>query len=444
VPEVLNLARLARLTVIITHQFDLTSSAQSESKSDAAGSVSNPRRWGIVFLLFVASVINYFDRGTISVALPLISADLHLGPEIKGALLASFFTSYALMQLPMGWFADRFNLRWFYTAAFALWSLAQGLTGLATGLAMLIFFRILLGVGEAIYLPGGTKIVSLLFRPQERGTPSGIFDCGTRAGLALGAPLTALLIGHYGWRRMFVIVGVGAIFWLIPWLMVFPSHIGKAKAQDAGGAPPSLRPSRLGVTFNRNLVGICIGFFCFDYYWYLLVTWLPDYLVTARHLTLLRAGFYSSLPFLVFGAGEPLGGWIADRLVSLGWDQTRTRKWIVTFAFLTGLLLIPAARTDSPTLAVWLICGASLVGLATANLIVILQSCAPHEEIGVWTGFENFAGNIGGILAPFATGLLIQETGSYFPGFALAPLVLVAGLLAYWFIVGELKPAQIG
>jgi len=403
--------------------------------------VSNSRRWSIVGLLFVASFINYFDRGTISVALPLISADLHLGPEIKGALLASFFTSYALMQLPMGWFADRYNLRWLYTGAFALWSLSQGLTGLAAGLGMLICFRIMLGVGESIYLPGGTKIVSLLFSPKDRGLPSGIFDSGTRAGLALGAPLTALLIVHYGWRKMFVIVGTGAIFWLIPWLMVFPSTLGSVKKREPVG-PPAAPASWRYVTFNRNLVGICLGFFCFDYYWYLLVNWLPDYFVTARHLTLLSAGVYSSLPFFVFGASEPLGGWIADRLVTLGWDETRTRKWIVTIAFLTGLLLIPAAWAENSTTAIWLIAGASLVGLATANLIVILQCCAPENEVGVWTGFENFAGNIGGILAPFLTGLLIQKTGSYLPGFVLAPMVLVAGLLAYWFVVGELKPAE--
>jgi nitrate/nitrite transporter NarK len=84
--------------------------------------------------------------------------------------------------------------------------------------------------------------------------------------------------------------------------------------------------------------------------------------------------------------------------------------------------------------------GASLVGLATGNLFAIIQSCAPPEDVGVWTGFENFAGNVGGVIAPAATGLLIAGTSSYLPGFALAALVLLTGLLAYWFIVGELKP----
>src|SRR6476646_7091656 len=120
------------------------------------------RRWTIVGLLFTASLINYFDRATISFALPLISTELHLGPESKGVLLSAFFWSYTLMQIPMGVLADRVNLRWLYAGAFTLWSVSQGLIGFSTGLGTLIAFRILLGIGEAVYLPGGSKIVSLL------------------------------------------------------------------------------------------------------------------------------------------------------------------------------------------------------------------------------------------------------------------------------------------
>jgi ACS family D-galactonate transporter-like MFS transporter len=410
-----------------------------ESAAVIDGGASH-RRWWIVLLLFIASLINYLDRATISMALPLISHDLGLGPASKGLLLSAFFWSYALMQVPIGWCADRFNLRWLYAGMFMLWSLAQGLTGFAWSLAALIGFRIVLGAGESIYLPGGSKIVSLLFSPRDRGLPCGLFDFGTRTGLVLEGILIPWLLVHYGWRRAFMFVGFAALMWLIPWLAVFPKRLsgGDAGSSSQPAAAVSRRPR--GVTLNRNLLGICLGFFCFDYYWYLLVTWLPDYLVTVRHLTILRAGFYSSLPFFVFGVSEPLGGWIADRLVHRGWNHTRTRKGVVTLAFLTGLLLIPAARVDTANAAILLVIGGSLVGLSTGNLIVILQSCSPPEEVGIWTGIENFSGNVAGILAPVATGLLIKQTGSYFPGFALAAVVLLAGLLAYWLVVGELKP----
>src|SRR6476619_5347032 len=99
------------------------------------------RRWAIVGLLFTASLINYFDRATISFALPLISKELSLGPEANGVLRSAFFWSYTLMQIPMGVLADRVNLRWLYAGAFTLWSMAQGLTGFSTGLASLIALR---------------------------------------------------------------------------------------------------------------------------------------------------------------------------------------------------------------------------------------------------------------------------------------------------------------
>jgi MFS transporter, ACS family, D-galactonate transporter len=401
---------------------------------------SNSRRWGVVGLLFTASVINYLDRAAISFALPLISRDFHLTPETKGLLLSSFFWSYALMQVPIGWCADRFNLRWLYAGAFALWSLAQGLTGLAGSLAVLIGFRILLGIGESIYLPGGVKIISLLFTGKDRGLPSGLFDFGTRTGLIVEGVLVPWLLTRYGWRHTFLLLGFTAMVWIVPWLWVFPSRIAAANRIQV--SPKSVIPSsnRWAAFLNRNLLGICLGFFCFDYYWYVLVTWLPDYLVTVRHLTIVQAGLYGSLVFFTFGISEPIGGWIADTLIRRGWDETRTRKGIVTIAFLTGFFMITAMRATETRTAIWLLMAAALVGLATGNLLVILQCCAPHEKVGIWTGAENFAGNLAGVVAPLAVGLLIRRTGSYIPGFELGSVVLLVGLFAYWFVVGDLNP----
>ncbi len=393
-----------------------------------------------MWLLFIASLINYLDRSSLSLALPLLSRDLGLGPESKGLLLSAFFWSYALLQIPVGWAADRVNLRWLYFGAFVLWSLGQGLTGFAASLGMLILFRLLLGVGESIYLPGGTKIVSLLFNSTERGLPCGLFDFGTRMGLVLGGLVIPWMLVRLNWRVSFRLLGFAGLIWLIPWLWATRGRLAQPPRPKVS-ARTSKQQLRWLLT-NRNLIGICLGFFCFDYYWYLFVTWLPDYLVTVRHLTILRAGVFSSLPYFVFGASEPLGGWIADRLTAVGWDETRTRKGIVTIAFLSGLLLIPASRVQSASAAIALIAGASMVGLATGNLMVILQCCAPHEDVGLWTGFENFAGNVAGALAPLLTGLLISRTGSYAPGFALAAGVLIAGIFCYWFIVGELRPQR--
>jgi nitrate/nitrite transporter NarK len=127
-------------------------------------------------------------------------------------------------------------------------------------------------------------------------------------------------------------------------------------------------------------------------------------------------------------------------LIHRGHDETRTRKTILTISFLSGLLLIAVVYARTATAALVFLTGASLVGLGTGNIFAILQSCAPPGEVGVWTGIENLVGNVGGILAPLVTGFLIAHTGSYVPGFTFAAILLVMGLLAYWIIVGELKP----
>lgn len=388
-------------------------------------------------LLFTASMINYMDRATLSMALPSISDDLHLGPAAKGVLTSAFFWSYALMQIPIGWCADRFNLRWLYAVMFTIWSLVCGLAGLAGSLTTLIVLRIILGFGESIYLPGGMRIISRLFPPHERGLPSGLFDFGTRSGLVLDGILIPWLIIHHGWRNMFFIVGFTALVWLIPWLMFFPSRLNQ-RSTSAAGVAPSL--SRTALTFDRNLLGICLGFFCFDYFWYVMLTWLPDYLVKGRGLPIEEAGLYAAITFFVFGITEPLGGWLADGLIRRGWNETRTRKGIVTLAFFMGLIVIPAVSVANVPLAVALIFAAGLVGLAAGNLLAILQCCAPPDQVGIWTGVKNFCGNLGGIVAPLAMGLLLGRTGSYAPGFVLGALILVTGILPYWLIVGELRP----
>ena len=403
-----------------------------------AARISSRRRWVLIILLFAAALINYLDRATISVALPQISGELFLGPTAKGVLLSAFFWSYALMQVPIGWLADRVSLRWLYAGSFALWSLACGFTGLAGSLAALIVLRIVLGVGESIYLPGSVKFVSLTFPTEERGLPTAIFDSGVRAGLAIGAPLVAWLVSRHGWRKMFMLVGFSSLAWVLPWIAAFPSRLGRSGQQRNAAAPEPAAHRRL--TFNRNLLGASVGFFCFGYYNYLLVTWLPDYLVEVRHLTILKAGFLAAIPYIVWAVAEVAGGWVSDRLVRRGRNETRVRKVMITAGFATGLMLIPAALVGNLTASIILMAGGSLVGLASPNLLIVFQACAPRDEVGMWMGFGNFIGNIGGVLSPLLTGILISATGSYVPGFALAPIILVAGLLAYWFIVGELKP----
>lgn len=401
--------------------------------------VSNKRRWTIVWLLFAASLINYFDRQTLSFALPILGKEFNLDPVQKGWIASAFFWTYALMQIPMGLCVDRFNLRWVYAGAFALWSFAQGITGFAGSLWMLIVCRMLLGIGESIYLVGGTKIVSLFFPLSQRGLPCGIFDAGTRTGLVLEGLTIGWMLNKFGWRVTFAIVGFAAFIWLVPWFLATPARMRDASAGD----PPreQLTWNAVGTLLrNRDFLGVLIGFFCFDYYWYFLITWLPSYLYDVRQLTILKSAIYTSLPMLVFGVCQPLGGWISDRLVSQGRDPAVVRKGIITVAFLSGLLIIPAAHVDNANVALALIMGGCLVGLSAANQLLLLQACSPPKKIGLAVGVYNFVGNIAGILAPPITGLAIKLSGgSYTSAFVLAAVMLAASVLSYWLIVGPMR-----
>jgi MFS family permease len=400
--------------------------------------VSNARRWTIVWLLFFASLINYFDRQTLSFALPLISKDFALSKAQQGWLSSAFFWSYALMQIPMGCWVDRANLRWLYAGAFVLWSLAQTATGLTGTLGALIACRIVLGLGESIYLVGGTKVVSLFFPLSQRGLPCGLFDAGTRTGLVLEGLIIGFLLHHFGWRNTFVCVGLAAFIWLLPWFLTTPKQM-RDPSPDAA-APKFSWQDLWTLLRNRDLLGVLLGFFCFDYYWYFLIIWLPSYFVDVRQMNIMDAAIRAAVPMLVFGLCLPLGGWLADRLIRRGADPARTRKTIISFAFLSGLLIIPAATTGSRDIALLLIAGGCLVGLSGANQLLLLQACTPSKQIGLAVGVYNFVGNMAGITAPIITGYVIQWSGgSYTTAFVVAAVMLAASTLSYWFVVGPMR-----
>ncbi|MGA2328977.1 MAG: MFS transporter [Bryobacteraceae bacterium] len=393
------------------------------------------RRWLIAALLFVAGLINYFDRTIVSVALPVIAADLHLGHAKMGILLSAFFWSYALMQVPIGWLSDRYNLRWLYAACFALWSLTCGLTGFAGSLGVMVVLRVLLGIGESIYLPGGMKLVSVLFPAKDRGLASGLVNCGTRAGLAFGAPLIAALVVAFGWKNSFFLLGFTSILWLGPWLIALPSRASTVTHAGRGRGNWSL------AKVDRNLLGMSLAHIGYGYYFYLMVTWLPAYLVESRHLPLKTAGAYAVVPYLTFTLCEPIGGWLADRLVAVGWDEIFSRKVIITVSYLASLLLIPAGLVSGTAPAVVLLGGASLVGLSTGNIFALVQRITRNGEVGFSIGFLNLAGNLSGVVAPLATGLIIAQTGSYFPAFVVAVVVLLSAIPIYWLMVkGAAQP----
>jgi cyanate permease len=196
------------------------------------------------------------------------------------------------------------------------------------------------------------------------------------------------------------------------------------------------------ITVDRNLVGVCIGFFCYNYRWYLLMTWLPTYLVKERGMTILGAGLMAALPYWVYASMQPFGGRLGDVLIRRGLDASKVRKGLVVFGCVCGLLILPVPLMHSVSMVFVLLLVSSLTGLAVANMMVIQQACAPPAEVGRWAGVMNCSGNLAGVAAPFITGLLVSRTGSYLVPFALGALVMIPGILAYLFVVGKIAPPK--
>ncbi len=388
-------------------------------------------RWTLVLLVATASFINYLDRGSLAVALPIMSNDLGLDPIAQGIALSAFFWTYTLMQIPMGRIVDRFDIKKVYAVSFAIWSVSAAATGLATGLWTLVVARVFLGIGEAVYLPGGLKVVSLHFSSEETAWPAGLFDLGTKLGLAIGTAIDVWLLVRYGWRSLFFRTGLLGLLWLIPWMLFYPS-----RRPDAGETPGL---DWRALFQSRALLGICIGFFCWDYFWYFLISWLPTYLHTVRHMSMTRIALFGGLPYLIFAGAEAIGGLAAGAMIRRGLGLSRVTKSYVSAGFLIGLLIIPAAIVDSTTASIVLLLASSMSGIGLGCLISFPKICAREGEVALWVGIMNAAGNVGGVIAPIVTGVVVQKTGSYVPAFLTVAVVLVVGIVAYTTIVPDLS-----
>jgi sugar phosphate permease len=174
-------------------------------------------------MLVLSGVVNYIDRATLAVGNEMIRHDLGLSIADMGFLLSAFLWAYAFTQLPTGALVDRLGPRLLLTLGLTLWSLAQVLGGMVTSFAQFFGARVLLGVGEAPQFPTGARVVRDWFNPRERGVATGVFNCASTLGTAIGVPLLTGLMLAFGWRWMFVIMGIAGLAVALLWFAVYRS-----------------------------------------------------------------------------------------------------------------------------------------------------------------------------------------------------------------------------
>jgi len=393
-------------------------------------------RWGIVVLLLLSVCINYIDRGSLSVAAPVLSEEFSLSPRQLGYLLSAFFWSYTGLQLVVGWLVDRGDVKRVYAVGFLVWSLAMAATGLANSFTALFAARLVLGVGESVFLPSVSRIVVRLFPSERRGLPNALVDVGTKIGPALSIYLGGMLLRDYGWRALFIGIGLTSLLWLLPWLYAMPSEPPQPSEHRAPG------PDMMEILARREAWGTSLGMFALGYVWIFLLTWLPSYLVKERNYSLDQMAVLGSLPFLGMAIASLTGGWASDRWIARGRAPTRVRKAFALVGLLScAVLMLPAALAANQSVSMgFLIASCVSLGIFTSNVWAITQTLAGVEAAGKWTGIQNFVGNMGGVISPVIAGWIVEQTRSFFLAFAVAAFVLLLGAACYLLLVPKIEP----
>ncbi|MEO8370613.1 MAG: MFS transporter, partial [Candidatus Solibacter sp.] len=294
------------------------------------------RRWLMIGFAFWATVINYMDRQTLSVAAPVLREQFHMSNTQYSRVVFAFMLAYTISNGVSGSVIDRLGTKLGYALCMAWWSIAALLHAFASGAVSLGAARFLLGIGEAGNWPGGVKVVAEWFPESERAMASGIFNSGSAVGAILAPPAVAYILLTFGWPTAFVAVGVMGFVWLAFW---WPGYRTPASARDEVVAPPV--PVRQ-LLRSRFVVCLTLSKVFMDPVWYFYTFWFPEYLKNGRHFDMAAIGKYSWIPFLVAGAGNYAGGWISGSLLRRGWSVTSARKSAVTFFAILMMTAIPA------------------------------------------------------------------------------------------------------
>lgn len=395
------------------------------------------RRWAMLTLLWLAVVINYIDRGGLSViAVPLMK-EFQLSPALMGALLSSFFWSYSLMQVPAGYLIDRFGLKWTYAGAFILWSGGSTLSGMVGSFGNFLACRVVLGAGEAAAQPASLSYIRRSFPPTERGLPTALYLTGLDIGPAAGTFFGSLLLSALGWRGMLIGLGIGCCVWLIPWLWLAPAEKSIVLPASLPAPPKTHVPWRLLLS-RRVVWGVIFGGFLYSYYWYFCLTWLPSYLVIARKMSILEMGAVGSLPFLAKVPMVIFAGRLSDALARRTGREVLVRKSFIAcgFSIASIILLLLVVKSQAGVLAVLIL---SLCGMAvgSANYWALTQAVSPTGMTGRIIGAQNMIGNFAGACAPVVTGWLIARTKGFDAAIWFAGLALIIAAACYLLLVRE-------
>lgn len=383
-------------------------------------------RWWMLGFAFLATVINYLDRQTLSVLAPVLLARFKISPTVYSQIIFAFMLAYTVMNGVSGPLLDRLGTKVGYALTIAWWSAAEILHAFSGGAVSLGIFRFLLGVGEAGNYPAGVKLIGEWFSPQERTLASGIFNSGASIGAMLAPPLLAWLVLEAGWQSSFIAVGVLGFLWLAAWIVLYRAP--EDPPDEVQSQPPAvgtLARSRFVWQFTLSKVFA-------DPVWYFYTFWFPQYLKVGRGFTMKEIGESAWIPFFSAGIGNLAGGFLCSFLLRRGLSpQTGRRVGVLIFSALM-VAAVPAAMVASSSLSIALISTATLgYGGALANVLAIPRDLFPKNAVASIWGLASMGSGFGGMLFSLVTGWLVDYY-SFKPAFALFGVTPIIAAALIW------------
>lgn len=419
------------------------------------------RRYWVYLLLFLFNFVCYLDRINMSVAGKPVAQEFALSPVALGYLFSSFLWAYVVMMLPSGHLVDRLGAHRMAAIGATVWSVAQMLSGTATGFVSMLLTRLGLGVGEAPTFPVSYRAVRDWGPYTERGIAVGCIQAGTLLGPALSAPLVAWLIASTSWRVSFFVTGAVGLLWVVVWLALVstpeetkwipePERRRILAERHAGEVLPEGGVGYRGLLRSPSMWGLAISQGTAVYTVYLYLSWLPNYLQTARGLSMVNSGLFTSVPFFVGAAVIIATNLIGDRMLTPQSMRAGARRNVVVTCLLLGAVGILIPFVDSLALVVVLtIFPVSFCNTATAtNAALCNDLLRSQADSGRAFAFMVLGGNIFGLLAPIVTGYIVAATGSFSSAFMLAGALSLIGAAVSFsltrYTLGEATPVAVG
>ncbi|UKS46110.1 MFS transporter [Klebsiella michiganensis] len=429
-----------------------TIDAQERSILPSATQKRTKTRIVILMLLSIGTMINYLDRTILGVVAPKLTSEIDIDPAMMGIVFSAFAWTYALAQIPGGMFLDRFGNKLTYALSIFFWSTFTLLQSFSVGLKSLLLLRLGLGISEAPCFPVNSRVVSKWFPQHERARATATYTVGEYIGLAAFSPLLFLILEHHGWRTLFFLTGgLGIAFTFVWWKFYHEPHESKTanKEELEYIGVENTTSVNENIPFNwhdakrllccRQIIGASLGQFAGNTTLVFFLTWFPTYLANERHLPWLHVGFFASWPFLAAAIGIFFGGWVSDKIIKKTNSVNISRKLPIISGLLLSSCIIIANWVDSNT-AVIIIMSIAFFGQGMVGLgWTLISDIAPKNMVGLTGGIFNFCANMASIITPLIIGVIISMTGNFFYALIYIGLTALVGVIAYVFIIGDIK-----